>query len=428
MAAKIVSRNDMEIKIEVTISIKSSMLDFENAIQDGLNEAGRCAMAEALSRFDTDGTPLMIGGKKWTTKGLVQQTYKTPYGEAAVSRHIYQSSKGGRTYCPLEQNARIVLTATPRLAKNLSSKYSRLGVTDVRKDLIETNRCQFSKAFIQDVCNAVGAVAVAKEESWEYELPELPKPVSTVSIGLDGTCMLIAKDGYRQAMVGTIGFHDREGERQHTIYAAASPEYGKATFYERFTREIKRVKKKFPGMKTVGLADGAKDNWEFLKKHVDIQTLDFWHLAGYVTDAAKVLFKGKRNASAKEEWIETSLHNLKHKKDYNVTLYNEIADYLVDNALSSSEMETLQTVLTYFENNMDRMGYSSNVLEHVPIGSGATEAACKSIVKQRMCGSGMRWKDRGATMVLSLRCLNQTDCRWDQFWARIDREGFPVAA
>jgi hypothetical protein len=57
-----------------------------------------------------------------------------------------------------------------------------------------------------------------------------------------------------------------------------------------------------------------------------------------------------------------------------------------------------------------------------------TEAACKVLVKQRLCGSGMRWKERGAAAVLSVRCLTYTPGRWDQFWARVDRSGFPVAA
>ena len=50
------------------------------------------------------------------------------------------------------------------------------------------------------------------------------------------------------------------------------------------------------------------------------------------------------------------------------------------------------------------------------------------LVKQRLCGSGMRWKERGAAAVLSVRCLTYTPERWEQFWARIDRSGFPVAA
>ena len=36
------------------------------------------------------------------------------------------------------------------------------------------------------------------------------------------------------------------------------------------------------------------------------------------------------------------------------------------------------------------MDYSLHIDEKLPIGSGVTEAACKTLVK--LCGSGMRWK------------------------------------
>ena len=71
---------------------------------------------------------------------------------------------------------------------------------------------------------------------------------------------------------------------------------------------------------------------------------------------------------------------------------------------------------------------SGLVESKVPIGSGVTEAACKVLVKQRLCGSGMKWKEPGAAAVLSLRCLTYTTERWSQFWGRIDQYGFPVAA
>jgi hypothetical protein len=66
-----------------------------------------------------------------------------------------------------------------------------------------------------------------QEESWSYAPPEEEVEITTVGIGLDGTCMLICEDGYREAMVGTVSLYDREGERQHTIYLGAAPEYGK---------------------------------------------------------------------------------------------------------------------------------------------------------------------------------------------------------
>jgi hypothetical protein len=74
---------------------------------------------------------------------------------------------------------------------------------------------------------------------------------------------------------------------------------------------------------------------------------------------------------------------------------------------------------------MDHARYRAN---HFPIGSGVTEAACKTKVLQRLCCSGMKWKEKGARMVLSLRALVLTQTRWDQFWGKIDQYGFPLVA
>ncbi|MCD6174958.1 MAG: ISKra4 family transposase, partial [Planctomycetes bacterium] len=57
------------------------------------------------------------------------------------------------------------------------------------------------------------------------------------------------------------------------------------------------------------------------------------------------------------------------------------------------------------------------------IGSGVTEAACKVLIKQRMCISGSRWKDDGASCVLALRSLKLTKGRWQQFWGYVMRHG-----
>jgi hypothetical protein len=54
-----------------------------------------------------------------------------------------------------------------------------------------------------------------------YATPHLTVPVHTVASGLDGTCMVLCEEGYRQAMVGSISLYDRHGERLHTIYVGA---------------------------------------------------------------------------------------------------------------------------------------------------------------------------------------------------------------
>ncbi len=51
---------------------------------------------------------------------------------------------------------------------------------------------------------------------------------------------------------------------------------------------------------------------------------------------------------------------------------------------------------------MDYHGYRNL---HLPIGSGVTEAACKTVFTQRFKLSGMRWKNEVGQAVLVLRVL-----------------------
>ena len=64
-------------------------------------------------------------------------------------------------------------------------------------------------------------------------------------------------EGFREAMTGTVALYNSAGERLHTIYLGAAPEYGKSKFLERFEQEIYAIKLQYPGASYVGIADGA---------------------------------------------------------------------------------------------------------------------------------------------------------------------------
>lgn len=429
MKAVVKSKNGDSVKIEVTVKLdKSSMLKSEDNIRDALNDAGCLAAECALKQFDTDGSPIMVGNTKLTSRGKIHNTYQSPWGEIGLERHVYQTSKGGRQFCPLEKDARIVLTATPGFAKLVSYKYAEMGSSRALFDLKESHGRPMARSYLKALADAVGAVAQAKEEKWEFAPPKLEKPVKSVAIGIDGTCMLMTEDGWREAMVGTISLFDRKGERLHTIQLGATPEYGKKTFYERFERELELIKERYPKATYIGIADGAKGNWSYLSKRTDKQTIDFWHASGYLGKAAEAMFPGKRNEDERKEWLDEACHKLKHKVGAAARIHNEMQEHLNTHRMTTQNRQTLQASVTYFANHKSRMKYAQNQADNLPIGSGVTEAACKTLVKQRLCNSGMRWKEQGAQAVLSLRSLAHTDCRWDQFWRKIDQYGFELAA
>jgi hypothetical protein len=318
----------------------------------------------------------------------------------------------------VDNDGRILVFSTPKFAKMVSQKYSQIGSKHVQRDLKENHGRSISRTYIQDISRAVGEVASAKP--WKYTTGISSSDVSSIGISLDGTCMLLREDGWRQAMVGSISLYDANGERMHTTYLAQAPEHGKETFYREFTKEIETVKKSYQGKIYVGVADGAADNWKFLQPFVDEQVLDFFHASEYLSKVSKAAFKHKLDA---KEWLNQSCHTLKHEVDGAKMLLKDMKN-LMKKKISQEKKEEINTAITYFSNHLGQMNYPSYLLKNIPIGSGVIEAACKVVIKQRMCNSGMRWTNDGAKNILVLRCFNETDGKWIQFWNKISKMGY----
>jgi len=350
MLAKLVNHKDNEVTVQFTVKLTGSMLDDEQALQQSLNEAGQVAMQPILKQFDTNGEPIRVNGIKHTVRVRSPQTYETPYGPVQVERNVYQNSQGGRVYVPLENDARMVLNSTPRYAQIVSGKYARFGADSIREDLLECNGREISRNYAKKLSDFVGTIAQFHESEWEYELPEFDKPVHAITLSLDGTCMLMHKDGWREAMCGSIAFYDNQGERLHTIYCSATPEYGKEKFKAKLSREIKRVQEKFPDVLYIGLADGAKDNWVFLRKYTKRLLLDFYHAREYISKAALAIF-GKDKKSM-DIWVDDWSNRLKHKQGTASRFIKELQSRRVnlDKRNFIERDEELRKVIGYFSN------------------------------------------------------------------------------
>ncbi|MBK1650231.1 hypothetical protein [Rhabdochromatium marinum] len=198
-------------------------------------------------------------------------------------------------------------------------------------------------------------------------------------------------------MVGSLSLYDFEGERLHTLYVAAAPEYGKETFFhERMTREIAQLKRRYPEALYLSIADGASTHWTFLKQHTECQLVDDYHAAEYLPAIILAAYPGKTDKPKREQWLHAQRHRLKHTPGTVDALIEEAQRLTRKRSLTRTVQEDVQDALTYFTNQRPRMDYPTFVAEHLPIGSGVVEAACKTLVKQRLCGAGMRWKQKGA--------------------------------
>jgi len=151
--------------------------------------------------------------------------------------------------------------------------------------------------------------------------------------------------------------------------------------------------------------------------------LGFYYASGYLGIVAEVLYS--KQLHAQKEWLKESCYQLKHELGAAQKLYDQMLQLIV---VEENMIEKLQASITYFRNHLSQMEYAQFRQKNYPIGSGVTEAACKTLIKQRLCCSGMRWKEKDASIILSLRALILTSARWDQFWDKLNQYGFPVAA
>ena len=77
--------------------------------------------------------------------------------------------------------------------------------------------------------------------------------------------------------------------------------------------------------------------------------------------------------------------------------------------------ERIAQALGYFRTHRHRMDYAGAKAKGLPIGSGVVEAACKTLVTERLKRSGMRWGLRGGQAILTLRSLVQSR-RFNHAW------------
>ena len=150
MEAKVIKREGNKITYQITVEHEGSMLDMEEKIQQAVNSLGMVATEETISGFDTNGEPIKVLDIVHTSKGQTKKI-QTPYGTIEVTRHVYQSSRGGKLYVPMDAGSRLLSGATPRFAKILGSKYAQMSAEGVERDLEENHGRKISSHYVQKV-------------------------------------------------------------------------------------------------------------------------------------------------------------------------------------------------------------------------------------------------------------------------------------
>jgi hypothetical protein len=142
---------------------------------------------------------------------------------------------------------------------------------------------------------------------------------------------------------------------------------------------------------------------------LDAVGLDFYHLADNVHKARRAAF-GEEDAAGRA-WAADVLHTAKHE-GYQA-LWERLTAWRAG-LRSPTKREAADGLLHYVAKREEMIRYPEFQAKGWQIGSGPTEAMCKTTTA-RLKGSGMRWDGDNAEAVMALDALAQSGA-WKLYW------------
>ena len=396
----------------------SAFEDFERELRT-LFARTECAVTEeALARQDVDLPFVFIDGERHRRAGRFEKTYLSAAGPVTVLRTLYRARRDAPAVAALEYRVGIVEGYwTPLAARQGAMLVSHLTPRDTEEVLAALGSMQPSKSSLDRLPKALSARWEAQRQHFEATVRgasvEVPDAARAVVVSLDGVMapMREAGGGYREAGCATVSLVDGDGERLHSVRMGRMPEPHKASLKTMVAAEVEAILGTRPGLTVVKIADGAKDNWTFLTGAWPdgVELIDFYHGAEKLKEALDAAY-GADSPAAKAQF-EKLRHRLRHEAEG----VERVIRALVHLRSKYPGNERIAQALGYFRNNRHRMGYAEAKAQGLPIGSGVVEAACKTLVTERLKRSGMRWGVRGGQAILTLRSLVQSQ-RFDHAW------------
>jgi hypothetical protein len=217
--------------------------------------------------------------------------------------------------------------------------------------------------------------------------------------------------GYQEVGCATVSYYDRHGERLCTRRMARMPETNKATLKKQLTAEVMGALIQRPDLQVVKVADGAPDNWSYLGETLPlgVEVLDFYHAAEHLGAALAAAYgEGTPTYQERVETLRVVLRDEPHGVD-------KVMGALGRLRTRYPRRQAIHKALAYFREHRHRMPYADLRAQNLPIGSGVVEAACKTLVSQRLKRSGMRWRHTGGQAILTFRALCQSG-RFERAW------------
>ena len=123
--------------------------------------------------------------------------------------------------------------------------------------------------------------------------------------------------------------------------------------------------------------------------------LDYYHALERLGEFAKSVFKEEPERTA---WVDTQAALLKQGNVDTV-----LATLKKLTPLNKNAREARYQLITYYQNNRERMAYDVYRKRGLMIGSGPMEAAHRSVLQARMKRSGQHWTIEGAKAMINMR-------------------------
>jgi len=429
-----------------------SMSKLTKGIMAAAQSAGQAGLAAYLRQHDTRESSVEVKGVRYRYKNTMAKTYLTLFGDVVADRAIYGSDTVGGYVAPLDlalgmggdESATIdaremilfaVSSSTPEevatlLAKASLCRPSRSAIQSiVVRDgtRMEEHRTAIAERVRQtQSIPAQARVLVASMDGANVRLREPGvkkgrKPQRPRSAENDGS----ANSSFRNAMVGSFSFYgrDQQGRAQRlcSSYQARMPQDNALTFKEGFEQAVIDINGQIVAedriIDKVLLCDGHRAIWNYADHNDTLSEfqwcVDFYHTTEHLSRAAEAIFGAKSVRGRR--WYDRWREDLKTDPGAPVAIYRSMAGYAQRFRLSKTRREALKAEQTFFKNNHRLMRYHEFIRKGYPIGSGPIEAAAKTIVKQRMCRSGMRWNRKTGQHILTLRAYAKSQT-WDAMW------------
>ena len=408
---------------------------FEQELHRLFVAAEREALGHELARFDLDVPAIEVEGERYHRVLRCETTYNSAAGPVRVERSLYRPSQGGPTVCPLDLRAGIVEGYwTPLAAQQATWAVAHLTPKEGEELFALLGNMTPSKSTLDRLPKALSDHWEAQRPRFEATLrhqEEIPPAAAAMAVSLDGV-MAPMKDGQRQAKrtqaravgklpsgpagyqeVGcaTVSYYDRHGERLCTRRMARMPETNKTTLKSQLTAEVMGALVQRPDLRIVKVADGAPDNWSYLGALLPfgVEVLDCYHAAEHLGAALGAAYgEGTPVYQERVEALRRVLRDESHGVD-------KVIGTLCRLRTRYPRRQAIHTALAYFREHRHRMPYAHLRAQNLPIGSGVVEAACKTLVSQRLKRSGMRWRTAGGQAILTFRALCQSE-RFERAW------------